>query len=885
MIWRFTIYDRNNVATVVDEPVGFDNNMVEVKRDLNWHGLFFNVQGDTFEFDGEAMQLLKAEYEQYGSQGNMTLVIAEDCGNGYQEFTRGKFDFNRYKYFCGDRCYVKILLEKTGDIIDLRDRSDQKVNLETLLGFDEVTALPAYDKLPFDLVLPSKGIPIQDYFLNDANNGTPVQGAPLNNNPGVPANSSTQGNSDFGSLELAFNKQVASEIGNAGTELQPKYNCVLTAAGSLGCNSLNRFLIAGISSNMFIAPLDMSPTVNFQDGTPNYDSIANPCQLDINIKAKITIIKTDKISVRFLVMVLPKGASGMVSSDYIYYSNVSIADLLTVGTGNVINLNQTYTNNSFVLSKGDQLYAFYAVYHYRYNSTISTGQDSFSINYEPDSYFKLSNLSKTPVTTSKVFMVNEALSRITEAITNNKLKAYSEYFGRTDSFPYAHGADGCGSLEVITDGLRIRRQENKIPGKTNLCTVSLVDMFEGLAPIHNIGMGIEPDSNRAGFNRLRIESWEYFYSNNVIMSCTGINKLSREAYEKEIYSTFKFGYAKWEAEEYTGLDEFLTKRNYRTMLSGVKNELTKLSKFISSGYAWEITRRKGNYDTKDWRYDKDIFIGCCKRDNQISYRGKFRTSGVLIRGLTVLPSWAVVGTQITISSAYNNGLFNITSAVITTGQGLELGFLQSTIPTFFPFLSQPLTVQSALISVINIEQGNVTAPVNIVDPTSLYNFRISPIRNAMRWMNRVLESYRQFDANAKILFTDGDGNYFAEGEMTSATCKLESGSVAENSTLNSAKFADIEDARPFLLPERVVYDYPMNSQQFKIIENNPRGKIFFQNECDEGFGFIDSIIYRPEEGMASFNLIPSLFNGTNTGLTTEDGIQLTTENNINLVIE
>ena len=265
---------------------------------------------------------------------------------------------------------------------------------------------------------------------------------------------------------------------------------------------------------------------------------------------------------------------------------------------------------------------------------------------------------------------------------------------------------------------------------------------------------------------------------------------------------------KWEAEQYTGLDEFLTKRSYRTTLTGVKNDLNKLSKFIGSGYALEITRRKGNDDSKDWRYDKDTFIICVK--------------------IYVVP------------------IINL--------------------PRIVP------------------EMGNVTNPQNIIDPDSLYNYRISPVRNAMRWMNKILVSYRQFNPDAKIIFTDGDGNYFAEGEMQSALCRLEAGIVAENQTLNSASFGDSDNAKPFLLPERVLYDYPMNSREYRRIKNNPYGAIYFENSYDSGLGYIDSMKYKPEEGMAFFNLIPTnrgIAGGR--GILTEDGIQITTENNIDLI--
>jgi hypothetical protein len=80
--------------------------------------------------------------------------------------------------------------------------------------------------------------------------------------------------------------------------------------------------------------------------------------------------------------------------------------------------------------------------------------------------------------------------------------------------------------------------------------VSLKDMWEGLEPIHHVGIGVEDDFYRPGFKLLRVEFWKYFYKTNIILRCENINKVEQEVAESEHYSTFKFGYEKWEAEEY-----------------------------------------------------------------------------------------------------------------------------------------------------------------------------------------------------------------------------------------------------------------------------------------------------------------------------------------------
>ena len=372
-------------------------------------------------------------------------------------------------------------------------------------------------------------------------------------------------------------------------------------------------------------------------------------------------------------------------------------------------------------------------------------------------------------------------------------------------------------------------------------------------------MGIEADANRPGYNRLRVEPWHHFYNDEVIMYCRNINKIKRTLYEKEIYSSFQFGYQKWEAEQYNGLDEFLTKRNYRTTLKQINNKLAKLSAFVFSGYAMEITRRIGNNNSKDWRYDKDVFGICITREIRVHtiFNSIDNTIKIFLNGNTypTIPgTFDITGTlfnNTTYTRSFTNDMVEVDGdTFILTFGVVEIVVDEENYTTqiinflFFPRLS--------------VELGNVINAVNIIEPGTLYNYRRSPVRNAMRWLNKILASYRVFGINAKIIFTDGDGNYFAEGEMESVRCKLENAAIKENATLSRTNFIDANEARPSLRPERVVYEYPMNSCEYKAIKANPNGLIYFEDECEHGFGYIDTLVHRPKEAMANFTLIPAV---------------------------
>lgn len=854
--WRFTIINRDNISTVVEEPVGWDKNVSEINRNLDWHGIFFANQGQTFEFYGIAHDILKAEYDQYGHAGIATLLLEENCGNGYEEFDRAKFVFSKYRRLCGSgSCFVRIPAETTSDVMDLRNRLNQKVNLETEVAFDETTPLAPYGALPFNMFLPSKGIFIQNRAEAIADSIESFDG-------GLQAPSGPTNITDS-QIQFGLPDNQLSEIGNF--VIGPTHTMDMIAPG-VGF----AYAPSGVFPLNNLYPLNLSPFENYSEGSSNYGDISNPVAFDFRIKGDLDVLETYLGTTSIYLLRLPNrptlSTNGENLVDYEVMGELNVYNSGSgVFPGGYLAPNSGALPFDFVftgdvtINEGDRFYLFMALTERKTATEITNvdaGAKALRLTLDTDSHIRMTNLSHTPPTESKVFAVNETISRIAEAITNDRVRAYSEYFGRTDSEPYSHDADGCGSLEVLTDGIRIRRQENKIPGKVNLFSLSLQDVFEGLNAIHNIGIGLEADPNREGYSRLRTESWEHFYNDTVIMNCTDIAQISRDANDKEVFSTYQFGYDKWEAEEFNGLDEFLTKRIYRTTLNQIKNDLIKISKFVASGYALEITRRKGNNDSKDWRYDKNVFIVCVTREIKLHVVFDNEYGNKIIVYLNGNSYPTLPGTLDITGTSLNDGTYTISGTVIEVdGDSYILTFTVVEAVTYEENYSTEIT-NISWFDRLSVELGNVTSPANIIDPNTLYNYRISPIRNAMRWINRVFESYKQFGVDCKILFTDGDGNYFAEGEMTKTDCKPEAGVIAENQTIDVSAFDDSDRAKPFLSPERIVYDYPMTSQEFKTVSANPYGLIHFENECENGDGWIDSIKYRPEEGKATFNLIP-----------------------------
>jgi uncharacterized protein (TIGR02145 family) len=233
------------------------------------------------------------------------------------------------------------------------------------------------------------------------------------------------------------------------------------------------------------------------------------------------------------------------------------------------------------------------------NITNMSKYDNAGISVE-GSFIELKLNSRSNSTPIKTFAIHESLNRIVESTTNNALTVKSDYYGRSDSEVNPTQADGVGSLRCITNGYFIRRA--KLTTGEPILSISFKDLLDGLNAIDAIGYSIEG-------NKLRIEPWEYFYTDDVILRCTGINEVKRKIDPERCFQLVDIGYDKWESEEWNSIDGFHSKRQYRTKIKNIDTKLEQFCKFIADSYAIEATRRKGvENPTGDWKYDNNTFI-------------------------------------------------------------------------------------------------------------------------------------------------------------------------------------------------------------------------------------------------------------------------------------
>lgn len=738
MTYTFTLIDIEDGGTEhqVTEPINFDSKLI-LKRDPTWFGIFFEFSLKQFEFTDEvAMGILETRYEQYSEDAQVNIRIDTACAENQEKRTAftGRINFNQYKKKCADYCSISVGVEADGCLMQLKRNIDQKVNLETTESFDG-TPLTAYPMLPYDGTLLAKSIKLlneakattdlvtqvdqdPDYNILDGTTGT-VTGIiipPLDQNA-------------FNEYDTFATLPTADYVaGNAGDLTTNNAFYKHEPTGALKCLGDEVQLTV---KGQFVLKITSSATWNFT---------GSPAQNNLIIGKRV-------------------GGAGAV----IIYQAIAPSSDTTSGFVRTL-VYDVDTDDTIPVAVDDELYMYFFLSILK----STTGEVFIECTTKAGADLKQYMLSTCDPTPCKMFLINEALSRTAEAITNDCLRVYSEYFGRRDSMPYQTATDGCGSLEALSMGLLVRQVDTiKDTGLKPVFSLSFKEILDAMNAIHCVGMGLEPDTNRPGSQRIRVEPGQYFFQDEVGLDL-GEVAIEKQAQSTLMYNIFKFGYAKWESEEFNGLDEFLTAREYRLNMDQASQMFEQECRFIASGYALEITRRVGHENTKDWRFDDDTFIICLKRGPQ---------------------------------------------------------------------------APGAEIPELVVEQGNLTDAENILDPDTIINGRISPIRMALNWAWYLWQQYKTKNwPGAKMIFTKGEANYNATFAITN-DCRKEGGPLSEKGEISLATFFDPQDGTPLFGSERDKISVGISELELLTILENPYKKVKYTNQGNTYYGWIEEIQY------------------------------------------
>lgn len=541
----------NNVETEVLEPIGWDAFESKIVRSEEYHGISAEYvdEGVTVKFhDIKAIDVIKSAYED--DIANLITFIVRY--KGVEEY-RGQIDFNIYKDSYEKYHYIEVTITELDKRADFFKGIETKVDLDSLTAFDGAT-LPVYPHLSYNLEMPAKAMEqISEAILD----GEEVQPTELINPFG-----------QYITLFLPFGAVELSEI----STLTPGYE--FTRRTGLPDN------VSHIST--FTNNFDADSQLSCSNGKFNV-KVTGDFTLQYVSDSRPTTVR-----IYFFIY-------KMIGNDRIHLYDSTIYDGGAIP--DTYNFSIPDNEIEIELNQGEKLSVMLTVY-------MNGGYDPARYNIiARKTSFKISVLSLCENTYADVAHVHEAFSRITEAYTDGDITVKSNLYGRTDSDvnPYNNG----NNYKAITNGLRIRNHVD-LDGNKPALTLSFKELAAGLIPVDNIGYGFVRDNGKL---YLRIEPYEWFYQNDVILSINDPAKKIRSLVPKEVWSDFKIGYKKYETEGTNGLDAIMTEREYRTRQALSTSKLEKISDFVTDSYAIEATRRRANdKDTKDWRYDNDIFL-------------------------------------------------------------------------------------------------------------------------------------------------------------------------------------------------------------------------------------------------------------------------------------
>jgi hypothetical protein len=797
--WYFTL-NPDIDDLLIEEPVGWSDIEFNASRDITTHGISVLFSVSDLTFDGAAAQFIRDKYKQFGVDASVEMLVQAFCDDDdvadYEETF--KFDFAQLSDKCGDECTLSIGIEQKSCLAQFNRSYDQKVNIDAVKTFDQTTDIvPHVTSMP----MPAKAIMKQ------------IDGSVVDEGFTV--------------------TQPVDVLGSIHFQVRPDY-------GVQRMNSIK----TGELSSMFLSYLD----------EPGYDDAISPQLLMEDLLQCLTegIHVTGKLK-------------GTVASSYaathvdvrvwlytqlwgdlttqVFLSNTTIYSGAT-SAGQEIPFDIDVDFPDVNIPDGQGLWFVVDI-----QTTNDLILKRFIVNFDKETFITIDAISKCPPTNADVHFLHETLDHIVQSITDKCLKLKSDYYGRID---LGYLNDGCGSLRVLTSGLKIRNAQPRT------FFLSMQDAIKNLNAIDNIGFAIEKDENDNDV--LRIESINHFYQSREILKFEGVQLITTKIASNELYNVVKIGYEKWEAESINSLDELNSNREYRPSMTNVSGTKDLLCRFIAGGYPIELCRIQNfvNTGAQDSKFDNETFIICIRRTSCANLPGgvSFSTSGGANQfSVPANTPNVVVGNVITFEGTqFNAGPFTIESVVDFFG-----GWL---VTVTEPVVNEIITNQIVKLcgDIINddqfeVEQDNAINEDHLFDPDSLYNFRISPVRNLMRHFKSLGGIFPDYLLH-KLIFISGTGNVDAEGEQESPICKIESHIISEKQDITSLDFASPSDARPIFRPEPVTFEFPLSIAQFKNLRANPYGYISYRCNSTDKFkkGFLFNLKYRIANGTASFEL-------------------------------
>ncbi|RNC66466.1 hypothetical protein [Proteiniphilum sp. X52] len=568
------IYDTFRLE--IDEPVGFDAFEPEIERN-EMHGVSVEYSDIDLEFtDCDAIDIIKRKYES-NLDSVIEFVVEMNCNDDFDEIYRGRLDLSTYQHLKKEYSAVKCKVGQTGVFTTFNNRISTDVCVDDTVSVDGVE-LPDYDLINKEISIPGHNLIVKSRSWDD-NVGEFI---PL-------AYSLEAGPRNIVYAPVMMN----SETGDNGVfPFQSPYVVKSSEAKDLLLPYFEFDKGIHIEKTQIDYSFDFIIRLENSEENITLEEIYPNATFIIETGKEGGVLENREITAQF--------ASQPLGVKY-YEKRFSFG-----GTLQDVNF--------------DQLYVYLIITVFVPSNLTPIALQRYSLHTKPrSSYFNVTSNSILPPTTSKINMLHETMARITESITNNEMTVWSDYYGRPDSFagatkPYPPAKSfGPGSLRCLTNGYKLR-QYKYANGESAKMYLSMKKLVNSLSAIDNIGCGFSFGQGRWW---VRVENWKWFYKNIELFEINNPSNVERSHDLDETFTRLKIGYKKYaDISEANVVDTFHSERNYTTLAKAVDKELQAMSELVADPFAIEYTRRKSiDKDTKDWRYDEDIFIICVMRVN------------------------------------------------------------------------------------------------------------------------------------------------------------------------------------------------------------------------------------------------------------------------------
>lgn len=566
---------------VIDEPIGFDDLTMQMQRN-DYHGIGAEVSLGSLEFYGLAFDLIKTSYDDDIDTEVVYLVLDENNNT----IVSGTLDLSTCSFVRGDYQSVKVKVGEVGPKTTFNNRSDKEIDLDdpkTIDG-DSVTN-PTWKALD----IPQKHLL---YTILSKR-----------------------------SLDSEQQKQSSGEGQETG------HICLYTWGNHRGTHAPSYFFLPTgenpvVEFGTFTEQTPLYVTKNIALINPQYtasqdhpDRYGNDTVA--NVKAHL-VLNIQHIYGYY--QVVADGPYNRSMTTYTYYARlVAVGQNNNVieGTSTLISVDDSHKIQTVTLELEGDLPAGEPIKYYV--EFISGKVKTFTegaypekmdvwLTIKAESYFKMTMYDNLPETTvnANMILVHDALNVIAHAISENVLAVKSDWY-RTPDSQWEAGTLGGGALKALTNGYKIRGLFANAVNKRNM-PMSFKTIIESLSALDNIGWGFSTEN---GDVCVRVERWDWFYNNTVVLTLNHVAEITTDIYTDSIPTELKIGYKKYATQEqYNSIDSPHGTRNYINGIKAVNKAITKECEFIADNYAIEETRRARTQknETEESTYDENIFV-------------------------------------------------------------------------------------------------------------------------------------------------------------------------------------------------------------------------------------------------------------------------------------